>query len=367
MLTSRLTRRRRALPTYGVASLASTAALAACATLPGFTRPTSPEAPMTSPTIAATPPNTTIAASVPSANGRDHAAVTEVITRIAHGADLHQWEAVRAALAPAVRLDYGTPEELTADAIVARWQPLLEAFDATQHQLFGVEVAVDGDRATAVSRFRATHVLRGAPGGDVWTLAGRYEYALARTHRGWQVTAMRMVPESSTGNATLLDHARARAPRAVPQAADRATAERERNRATVRAFFATLEALGSGEQVAALFAEGGTQVMPFAPPGFPARLEGRAAIARQYGGLPAAFASMRFPDLVIRDLASPTEFFATYRGDIALKAGGKYDNDYAGYFVVRDGRIAEFHEFFNPLVLQRAFGGQLDQTFSVPR
>jgi ketosteroid isomerase-like protein len=178
---------------------------------------------------------------------------------------------------------------------------------------------------------------------------------------------MRMVPEGSSGNAALLDEARARASRAARRDGVPADAERERNRAAVRAFFATLEALGSGEQVAALFAEDGRQVMPFAPQGFPTLLEGRAAIARQYGGLPAAFTSMRFPGLVIRDLASPREFFATYRGDIALRAGGKYDNDYAGYFVVREGRIAEFREFFNPIVLQRAFGGQFDRTFSVPR
>jgi len=312
-------------------------------------------------------PTAPSALDLPSPTGRDQAAITEVITRIARGADLHQWEAVRAAFAPEVGLDYGTPEQLSSDAIIARWQPLLEAFAATQHHVFDTHVHVEGDCATAGSRFQATHVLHGATGGDVWTLAGRYEYVLARSARGWQVTAMRMVPEESSGNATLLDQARARASRAAQPDAAPAASERERNRATVRAFFATLEALGSGEQVAALFAEDGKQVMPFAPHGFPTLLEGRAAIVRQYGGLPAAFTSMRFPELVIRDLANPSEFFATYRGDIALKTGGKYDNDYAGYFVVRDGRITEFHEFFNPIVLQRAFGGQLDQTFSVPR
>jgi ketosteroid isomerase-like protein len=66
-------------------------------------------------------------------------------------------------------------------------------------------------------------------------------------------------------------------------------------------------------------------------------------------------------------MASPEEFFATYRGDITLESGGKYDNDYAGRFVVRDGRIAEFHECFNPIVLQQAFGRQLQGTFNVKR
>jgi ketosteroid isomerase-like protein len=83
------------------------------------------------------------------------------------------------------------------------------------------------------------------------------------------------------------------------------------------------------------------------------------------GGLPTAYTHMRFPGLVIRDMASPDEFFVTYRGDIGLRSGGRDANDYAGHFVVRDGRIAEFHEFFNPILLQRAFGRQLRETFNV--
>ena len=148
----------------------------------------------------------------PTPADRDHAAITETITAIARGADLHQWDLVRAAFAPDVVLDYGTPEHLTPDAVVGRWRPLLGAFDATQHTLSDVQVHVDGDRATAASHFQATHVLRGAAGdGDVWVLTGRYEHRLARTAAGWQVTAMRMVPGASSGNATLLDQARARA------------------------------------------------------------------------------------------------------------------------------------------------------------
>jgi ketosteroid isomerase-like protein len=140
---------------------------------------------------------------------------------------------------------------------------------------------------------------------------------------------------------------------------------RDRNRETVRAFFRQLEAMDTGDSFVALFAENAKQIMPFAPDGFPKLLDGRTAIRKQYSGLPNAYTHMRFPDLAIRDMASPNEFFATYRGDIGLKSGGRYDNDYAGYFVVRDGRIVEFREFFNPIVLQQAFGRQLQETFNV--
>ena len=142
---------------------------------------------------------------------RDRAAITETVQTIARSADLHQWDAVRAAFAEIVALDYGTPETLSPDDVIVRWRPLLSAFDATQHVVRELAIDLDGNRARVTSRFQATHVLRGTPGGDVWTLAGRYEHDLARTADGWKVTRMRMIPEASTGNARLLDDARARA------------------------------------------------------------------------------------------------------------------------------------------------------------
>jgi hypothetical protein len=62
----------------------------------------------------------------------------------------------------------------------------------------------------------------------------------------------------------------------------------------VSAFFAALEAMDIPRFVD-LWAEDGAQDMPFAPGDFPKRLEGRAAIARQYGPLPSAFTGMKFP------------------------------------------------------------------------
>jgi len=296
---------------------------------------------------------------------RDRIAVTTIVETIARGADLRQWDLVRAVLADRVELDYGTPERLTPADVVDRWRPLLEAFDATQHMLSDVAVTLDGDSARATSRFHATHVLRGAPGGDAWVLTGRYEHDLVRSPAGWKVTRMRMIPGEATGNTGLVDQARARAAGPAGGIGESRDARRDRNRETVRAFFARLEALDTGDGFAALFTDDARQVMPFAPEGFPRLLDGRAAILAQYGGLPDAYTSMRFPDLVIHDMASPDEFFATYRGDIRQKSGAKYDNTYVGRFVLRDGRIAEFTEYFDPIVLARAFGGQLQRTFNV--
>jgi uncharacterized protein len=143
---------------------------------------------------------------------RDRAAINETVHNIARGADLRQWETVRASFASRVVLDYGTPELLTPDEIVKRWQPLLSAFDSTQHVLRDDRIELlEQARARAYSTFQATHHLVGAPGGDIWTLSGRYEYELVREGSGWKVSRMRMVPGASSGNVGLLATARERA------------------------------------------------------------------------------------------------------------------------------------------------------------
>ncbi|WP_437675800.1 nuclear transport factor 2 family protein [Sorangium sp. So ce131] len=148
---------------------------------------------------------------------RDRAAILETIHNVARGADLRQWDTVRAAFAERVVLDYGVPELLTPEEIVSRWKPLLSAFDSTQHTIRDEQVSfVEPDLARVRSLFLATHHLAGAAGGELWTLGGRYEHELARAASGWKVTRMRMIPGESTGNAALLERARERAGLAAP-------------------------------------------------------------------------------------------------------------------------------------------------------
>jgi uncharacterized protein len=143
-------------------------------------------------------------------NARDEPGIAEIIRTIVRGVDLHLWDLVRHAFGREVTLDYGEPERLARDDIVARWRPLFEGFDETRHEVHDIASDVKGDRATATARFDARHVLRGARGGDEWRLTGSYEFALERAEGGWRVTAMRMIPGESTGNATLPEQALAK-------------------------------------------------------------------------------------------------------------------------------------------------------------
>src|SRR5687767_9398764 len=88
----------------------------------------------------------------------------------------------------------------------------------------------------------------------------------------------------------------------------------------IRQFFVRLESFEIGRWLE-LWHHDGVQVMPFAPRGFPRRLEGRDAIFEQYKGLPERFRSMAFVDVHIEPLKRSGEHFVTYRGEIRLIEG----------------------------------------------
>ncbi len=147
------------------------------------------------------------------------------------------------------------------------------------------------------------------------------------------------------------------------RAVDMANRSASDGQTVVEEFFAALEAKDI-DRFLAVWMEDGVQVMPFSPNGFPQRLEGREAIRAQYGALPENYRSMRFPREIL-PLQAPGLFVVRYTGEIELMSGGRYDNTYIGLFTVRDGRVAEFVEYFNPIVLQQAFGEALHQNFGV--
>ena len=179
-------------------------------------------------------------------------------------------------------------------------------------------------------------------------LGGHYAFELARsTDRTWRIRAVTMTPTWSTGNQAIMQKAAGR-PR------DAATA--------ARAFLAGLEAADIAAALAN-FAPHAVQEMPYAPEGFPRRLDGIDALRRQYGGLPDAYRSMRFP--ITRIVADGNTAVVEYRGEIELADGGRYDNDYVGIFETRDGQIVRFVERFDPATLSAAFSDTLSQTFSL--
>ncbi len=152
--------------------------------------------------------------------------VTSVIEEMAEAVDERLWDRVETYFASRVVLDYGVPELLTPADIVARWRPLLTAFDRTHHVIEDLTVRFEPvDRARLEARFRADHELAGVR----WRLRGRYESELVLVDSEWKITRMRMIPETSLGDATVVDQARAKAgvspPAALPYRTERITFE----------------------------------------------------------------------------------------------------------------------------------------------
>lgn len=132
----------------------------------------------------------------------------------------------------------------------------------------------------------------------------------------------------------------------------------EQNRMIVDRFFTALETQ-QFEVLKEIFAKDGRQLNPYSPEGFPKSFDGAEGIYRQYSGLTANFGQMKFPRQIFAT-EDPGFFFVKFRGEIEINAGGRYENDYLGTFRLENGRIVEYTEYFNQIVMAKAFGIELN-------
>jgi uncharacterized protein len=146
----------------------------------------------------------------------DPEAVRQTISNSALLADQRKWQELANLFSTKVLLDYGYPELLSPQEIIDRWQPLLSAFDTTQHQLSQIQVREQDGRILAKSQFSATHTMKGVSGGNQWILKGRYEYELENQNGTLKIMRMRMISEQSSGNLEVLNEAKKRSGIADP-------------------------------------------------------------------------------------------------------------------------------------------------------
>lgn len=131
----------------------------------------------------------------------------------------------------------------------------------------------------------------------------------------------------------------------------------QKNRQVVNRFYEAVEAQKFAV-IREVFSPDAQQLIPYAPPGFPKRLEGAEAIFQQFSGLTAYFGQMRFPRQIFVT-EDPDFLFVKFQGNMEVKSGGKYENEYVGTFRLKDGKIVEYVEYFNPLVMAKAFNIKL--------
>jgi fermentation-respiration switch protein FrsA (DUF1100 family) len=64
---------------------------------------------------------------------------------------------------------------------------------------------------------------------------------------------------------------------------------------------------------------------------------------------------------------NPNKVIVQYTGIIPLKSGGEYNNNYVGIFEIKNGKVEKFTEYFDPFILENAFGKKLQDNFNVSK
>jgi uncharacterized protein len=103
-----------------------------------------------------------------------------------------------------------------------------------------------------------------------------------------------------------------------------------------------------------LWAEDGVMEFPFAPPGRPARLEGREAIAEYMRPYPDHIDLHDFPeaDLRIHETVDPCTVVVEMRGVGRLvPTDGPFDMKYIAVVTVEGGRFTSYRDYWNPLAV----------------
>jgi len=136
----------------------------------------------------------------------DERGIRATLHRCATALDLRDWALLATCYAPDatafyenIGLQQGYPE------IEGLGRRALRDLSRTQHLISNTEIAVDGDGAVSTAYVQAQHVRPGVPGGDSFTVAGRYLDDWVRSSEGWRIRHRRMEVWWTAGNPAVFD------------------------------------------------------------------------------------------------------------------------------------------------------------------
>lgn len=97
---------------------------------------------------------------------------------------------------------------------------------------------------------------------------------------------------------------------------------------------------------------------PFAPQGSPTRLEGRVALYEYLRNYPNVIDVRSIPHLRIYSTTDPNVAIAEWSssGEV-MTNGNPYEMSYATFVTFKDGLIAKYREYWNPLAFLQAMDG----------
>jgi ketosteroid isomerase-like protein len=112
--------------------------------------------------------------------------------------------------------------------------------------------------------------------------------------------------------------------------------------------------------------EDGRQLNPYAPRGFPRILSGKDAIFRHWNSIPNAYGKIAFTEREIYPTLDPDVIFIEFRGNIeVLKTNRNYNNTYCCRFTFSNGKLVNYVEYFDPIILLDSLGNTLSDTFNL--
>ncbi len=97
--------------------------------------------------------------------------------------------------------------EIAATDLAASWRDGPSGLTVTQHLIGNQQVNVNGDTASASAYVHAAHRLAADYAGQVWVVAGRYDYQLIRIEARWLINAAAFKPAWGWGNQHVMDAA----------------------------------------------------------------------------------------------------------------------------------------------------------------
>ncbi|MEY9487080.1 ketosteroid isomerase-like protein [Streptomyces calvus] len=101
-----------------------------------------------------------------------------------------------------------------------------------------------------------------------------------------------------------------------------------------------------------LWAEDGVMEFPFAPEGWPRRLEGKEAVAAYMRDYPDHIDLHDIPDLRIHRTTDPDTLVVEMRGvGRVVATGAPYDMTYIAVVTFRDGLVTGYRDYWNPLAV----------------
>jgi len=148
---------------------------------------------------------------------QDEADIRELFDRYGSGVDERDWHAWSQIFDDPLDTDFSgideafTPVTLSRAAHVAGTQAVISRFDATHHMITNVQIALQGDQATARAVMRAEHWMDGLRGAPRYTMFGVYENSFKRTPGGWRIARLSLRVIREEGNVAVWAEALRRA------------------------------------------------------------------------------------------------------------------------------------------------------------